>query len=350
MQTSKRFLSIDVLKGLGIIYMLLLHQLIWLLIIGDRAVLRYPQSGSLIYGFSRMGLHFLSMQIPVLAAMTFYLSARKPDFTWGTLLVRVAFLIMLEFGKNLLAWGPGDMFAWDVLPFIALSMVVSYPFLKMPREKAGLACIAGVGAAAVCLSRTFPNAALEQSYLSVIFFGDRQGYHFWPFFPWYALFAVGIILGYLVTGQNKKNVMRSVAVLGFFMVMLSVATDRYFPVLDYQNFWGPSIFKPHPFFVLGVIGMSLVSVTILHRAIEASARLRTFFAHSFLVFFARGILWIYLATVIVGYTATDVALQLIPDDYGYALRIAPVLAGLQFFVAGIIGFFVSRSKKVEYSA
>ena len=86
---SSRQLSIEFFKAAGIIYLIILHQVVWLFIQGDTGNLIFKESYSFIDSFGyHSGLHVLGFQFPLLAGTSFlfYLKQKSPH--WRNILFR----------------------------------------------------------------------------------------------------------------------------------------------------------------------------------------------------------------------------------------------------------------------
>ncbi len=132
---SIRHLSLDVLKGLGIFYLIVLHQLVWFFTQADGYGLLFKEAYSLCYilGY-KSGLHCLGFQVPMLAGITFYFTYNRKNISFSYVIKRALLLSFLGFMMNFLTWGMSYAFDWDVLQFIAVSMVFSYLIFKLPNK------------------------------------------------------------------------------------------------------------------------------------------------------------------------------------------------------------------------
>lgn len=182
MGPGKRYVSIEALKALGVMYMVMIHETVFLFFRDDSGFLRFKGSENIVRAVSFSGLHFLALGLPVLAAVSYYFYVRREGCTWMHIVRRAGFLAALEFLKNFIAWGPDAIFTWDVLTFIALSMVVTYPFVKRVPRPWGLIFLGGLGLAALAVSDTFPLSRFMGAYWYRAVFGDARGLSFWAFF------------------------------------------------------------------------------------------------------------------------------------------------------------------------
>jgi len=348
---QQRFLSLDILKGLGIIYLIFTHQIIWLYIKGDAGGLIYPESLPIFY-FFRTGFHVLGYQIPLLAGVTFFLTLKSKVMNTITLINRAFLLAALGYLMNLMAWGPYDLwdfFDWDVLQFIALSMIVTYPILKKLSTRWSAALLFLLGVTAICLSDQFPYPDFHDLYFYKIMIGDTLGEHYWPFFPWFGLFASGILIGFLIVLNNRRKFIFMTGV-GLIMVLHSSFLGKFYPMINLDNMWGPALFKPSPFFVTGIIGGSLLWITLMQFLFARFSSLKRFFEKSILVYYGIGILWIYILTTIIGYHMTTIARYHFRPNFKESLVLFPILILTNLVGGYIIGKFATGRKKITYSS
>lgn len=351
MKSQQRYLSLDVLKGIGIIYLIFTHQIIWLYIRGDAGGLIYPESLPIFY-FFRTGFHVLGYQIPLLAGVTFFLALKSKVMSAATLIKRAFLLAALGYLMNLLAWGPYDLwdfFDWDVLQFIALSMIVAYPIIKKLPSRWSAAILFLLGVTAICLSNRFPYPDYYEFYLYKIIIGDILGEHYWPFFPWFGLFASGALIGKLLAENDRRKFM-IMAGVGFAMVLHSSYSGNFTPTENFDNAWGPALFKPSPFFVTGIIGGSLLWITFMQHLFARFSSLKRFIEKSILIYYGRGILWIYILTTIIGYHITSIAQYYLRPNFKESLVLLPILILMNLIVGYTIGKFATDHKKITYSA
>jgi len=351
MRNQQRYLSLDILKGIGIIYLIFTHQIIWLYIKGDAGGLIYPESLPIFY-FFRTGFHVLGYQIPLLAGVTFFLTLKLKVMSAATLIKRAFLLAALGYLMNLLAWGPYDLwdfFDWDVLQFIALSMIVTYPIIKKLSTRWSAAILFLLGAIAIYLSDQFPYPDFQELYFYKIIIGDTLGEHYWPFFPWFGIFASGVLIGMLLIENDKRKLM-IMAGIGFIMVLHSSYSGNFTPTENFDNTWGTALFKPSPYFVTGIIGGSLLWIVLMQFLFERFSSLKRFFEKSIFVYYGTGILWIYILTTIIGYHITTIARYQFRPNFKESLVLFPILILMNLAVGYIIGKFTTDRKKITYSA
>lgn len=316
-----RYSSLDILKAAGVIYLVFLHQMIWLFSFADGNGLRFEEARSIIYSLGyRSGLHVLGLHIPLLAGVTYYLSLQKKRSTFKDVFVRGSMLIASGYLMNLLAWGVGDIWAWDVLPFIGLSVIISYPFLK---SKAGFGILGVLGLWALSLSHQFPFSELSDQYWYVILMGDKSGNHYWPMCPWFFLFVIGIFTGKFYF--EKKIPEYILYGPGIALMIISCISGNFYAAANWDQIWGASIFKPSLYFPLGVAGFSLLVIPLLEKGLTQSPCLRKFLDHPVLLYLGRNIFWVYILSTIIGYRGTVGFIMLFPEMNFHQTTIASVV-------------------------
>lgn len=350
METHRRYLSIDILKGIGIIYMIILHQLIWLFIEADTGGLRFDAAKSVIINFAQTGLHVLAMQLPVLAGFTFFVFVKRKKCNWPFILKRAFFLLILGFLMNYLTWGVSylpDTFDWDVLQFISLSMIITYFFMRFFPKRYGIMILTLLGAISFFLADKFPLGFLRKFYLYRIIIGDVWGQNYWPFFPWFSIFVLGVIIGNIYLGKDKKR-MKIAIFTGVIALLISIFSGNFLPEVNLSNIWGPFIFKPSPLFVLGVIGFSLVSIPFLHFLFIHYPGIKNKFQNSIIIYYGKGILWIYLLSIIVFYHLTELIMSFFHLNFTKTLILLPFMVFIKLTFSYLIGKKVAYSKKIKY--
>ncbi len=295
-----RYQSLDIFKTLGIIYLVALHQMIWMFTFADGNSLRFDEAVSIIFPFGYYsGLHVLGFQVPLLAGITYYLSVQAKQLKFSDVVKRGCMLAASGYVMNFLAWGIGDIASWDVLQFIGLSMIVSYPFLK---HRWLLAKLSMLGLIALACSNIFPFSQWTSNYFYMIFLGDPEGNNYWPMCPWFFIFVVGILIGKLYFVQRKD--VKYFVTVGLLFVLMSFLSGKFFAVVNLEQIWGAPLFKPSPFFVLGIAGFSLMTVPLLESYLQRAKHASEKLAFSPTIILGQNIYWVYILSTIIGYHAT----------------------------------------------
>ena len=293
---ARRFPEIDAIKGVGVIAMILLHSFVWWYVERDYGTMN-PSRDFIESIFFLKVIGVLVFLIPVAAGFTFYhyfmkrAKAGQGRESLGFLLWRCGSLFVLGYAVNLLAWGGQEWMAWDVLQFFAVGFAVlgALSFFPFPATIAATALVA----LATPLLRGLWGTASD-SYGIIILVGNESGTQYWPFFPWFILLGGGAIAAYLYENLPKKR--RGALILGSaFLCAVFMVSGVFFVGGDPTNAWGPLIFLPPVWTVLGIVSafiFALFSLRKLDVVISPSG---------FLGVMSRGILWIYAVHIIIGY-------------------------------------------------
>lgn len=346
-KSKRRYLSLDVLKAVGILYLVFLHQIVWMFIYDDRGTLIFEQSRTFFYDFFHSIFGMLGFQVPLLAGITFFLDFRSRHRSWKYVSTRACLFIALGFLLNYSTWGfVEDIFDWDVLGFLGLCMLITYPVLKYCDNKLALGLLLGVGAVTLFLSDAFVFPQWQDHYLYYVVIGDARGVNYWPMCPWLALYVWGLFIGKILTLQHDKYHL-GLACAGAGMIAISILSGHFFPPVDIKNIWGPALFKPHPLFIVGILGFSSVLIPLLDMYLEHHVTLQQKLEKLFWVHIGRGggTLWVYMFTIFIGYHLTSAIQNHVNLTYHSSLWILAGLICVQVGIAGAVGWW----KQHKYS-
>lgn len=338
MDKPKRFLSVDCLKALGIIYLLLLHQFMWIFIEGDVGHLRFNESYSFFVKIAyNTGLHVLGFGIPLLAGITFNLKYANRETSFQTVLRRCFFLASIGFLMNFLTWGSEDVFAWDVLQFISISIALSFIIFKLLPRSIALGLLIGLAILSVVFSDRFLFPSYQSHYWYKIIIGDIWGENYWPLIPWFSVFVAGVITGEFLKNNDQKKL--TILFYGaLFLAVISLASKKFLPTVDVEHVWGSSLFKPFYPLILGVIGFDVIAIVVLENLFTRFQSLTKFISQSWVNDYAQGILWIYVISIIIGFKVTNLLLENhLLDSYSQALKALPILWTFQLILGIAVG-------------
>ncbi len=345
-----RYLTIEVLKGLGIFILIICHHVAWLLVDVGVAGLRYPGSEGIfdlvVNIVFTLGLPFWGFFLPLLAGASSYYYIQKESVNGLIVFRRVVGLIVLGFFMNYFTWGLYDIFDWDVLPFIGLSLLVSYPFVKRSRSLKGMVPLFVLAVLCLMFSRTFPLRNFQDYYLYKIIFGDVAGYHYWPFMPWYFLFCTGLFVGYCFK-RKKKRIIRYLPVMGILLFMVAFMNDGIAPVVDLKRIWGPAVFKPTPYYLVAVMAFAFVTIGTMEWLFKKSDGLKDYFERSCWVLYGQHILWIYIFSTIMGYRLT-LATAFFCNNIFEAFFVLPFIVTINLWISLFIARTLSEKKGIYY--
>jgi len=341
----KRYLSLDILKAVGIIYLIILHHTVWMFIQGDVGGLIFPEAHDLVYNFYRTsGLGVLGFQVPILAGVTFYLMLHKKNMSWTSVVKRAAGLSILGFLMNGLAWGWGSLWTWDVLQFIPLSMVIAYPFLRWRKEDLGCCILLVLSIVALVFADQFPfGRQFADYYFYKVIIGDLSGSNYWALCPWFSIFVCGIFMGKFFFLHERPKTAYWI-LLGAVFLLSAVVSGKFLPNTNLDHIWGPFLFKPSILYVVGIMGFSLIAVSGTHFLLQQYPVLNDKLQKSWLIYYSKGILWIYIVSTIAGYHGTNIVRNYFALDFSKSIYALIILISLNLLLSYHIGKFVSRQK------
>jgi uncharacterized membrane protein len=243
-RSLKRVLSIDILRGFALIFMVLVHFMVYF---GDSAAMNTWPYFLLNHVLGDWGAACFLMMM----GMSQVLSADKRAVDSLTLfqraLIRGGYIFLAGILMLALAWGPGHIWQWDILTLmgtmtvilficrflspsiiliIALVIAVATPCLRQ-----------GIDYAAVWGGQSVPVSVISQ-YLPGILIdpaGDFQsiwtvkdiltGFLFtgeFPVFPWALFPLVGFVLGRRIVGGRLQNDLPFLLIIGGLLVCLGL--------------------------------------------------------------------------------------------------------------------------------
>jgi len=262
--------------------------------------------------------------------------------------MRAIVLCLLGYAMNFLTWGLSSTLDWDVLQFIAVSMIITYILFKVLNENLGLVAMIILGGICLVFSSQFPLIHYGKSYFYIIVFGDPYGGNYWPMTPWFAIFTAGILIGKVISTHHIR-IYQIFIVVGSILLLVSMLSGKFFPVVDTDHIWGISLFKPSYLFPVGMIGFSFACIPLLQLAIGKWTRFERWLRNSRFLYFGRGILWVYLFSTVFGYhLATDVVKNIFRLDYRNSVIALPILIAINLICSYLICKFVCDRKKVNY--
>ena len=345
---SKRWLALDLFKTIAIFVMIAWHLSIWwvnlhpsiekgLLMVG---VTPWPYLLQVIVAFSG---HFV-MSIPLIAgaALRFYID--KFDSSRGNelmvaILKRAAALACLGFVMNFLAFGVEYWHLWNALQLISLSIVIIIIF--MVYSSPYLLAISGFLA---ILSSPFIRNLLHNTnnYFSFMLIGDRFGDNIWSFFPWYGVVVYGFLFVHLYLHFKDEHKKRRLKIFllgaGFFVIAAALAKSKFFYAVDFQYPWGPLLFQPHTLTVLAQLSV-FTALIIMMDFFFSGVKISKF---GIINAFSKGILWIYVVHMIVGFRLIEFLFENGFRNNGMLFPVMLVVFALSYCVGA---FFVLKKAK-----
>lgn len=353
---SSRDLTLDVLKSLGIIAVILPHHLSWLFIDYQTGSLRHPESHKLFYLFYA-GIAFLILQLPTVAGTAFFLSVHKKSLTFKHVFLRAIALIAACFLLNAATWGmtwPQDIFDWDILGFIGLSMIISFPFIRTFSRRINQYMLACAGSTAIFLSGKFPLLRFSDAYWHKIIIGDPAGENYWPLCPWFSLFVLGIFLGKFLL--SEKEVSRRCLIICSFLTIFVTVWDFIGPLSflkglpqHFQDLWGNFLFKPYLHTAIAMLIINLTLFLFIKKSLDHYMPLKNFFVRSGILYYGQGIFWVYLTTYITGYHFTQWTIKHVPMTFPQSVLALLILLPINLVIGFATGRLACRNKMIHYS-
>ncbi len=348
-QSRNRWVSLDIAKALSIFCVILAHTLVWWYSAEDQYVVEPSLffSQKVVPLIQSIGLFPLMIPMAAGASLRFYAGkfwdpktfcfSQKQKCFFVLSLAQKAFLIaFLGYAMNFLTWGIDSMFAWDVLQFIGFSLLVAGIIFSWTRAE-GVLIAGGLVLSSASFLRDWIGPD-NPAYWKFILIGDWGGDHFWPFFPWFSIFAAGFYTAHLYLTVKHGTFKKICLLTGIAFMTAAAMTGLFFLKIDFTNWWGPALFHPPAVHVLSRIGAFMTLVGIL-----------AFFPfnkplspYGFINTFSRGILFIYLIHTIVGYHACRMLQH--TGHAGFLIMIIFLEAALAYGIGASVVYF--RHKNV----
>lgn len=345
--SSRRYTSIELLKGLGIIYLIGLHEWVWMWLDLTRFEIRWPEMVGPFPYFGYFSLHVFGFEVPLLAGVTFYIATVRKKSGPGFVAKRALGLLSLGYMINYLCWGMHGVAEWDVLQFIALAMVMTYPFIRWLPRRAGVGAAFVLGCLALSLSNQYPWQELSDQYWYAMVIGTQTGEHYWPLCPWLFVFTAGLVIGYILESGSAR-LFTALLPAGLGMVIVSIVSGDYHPVVT-TALWGGEMFKASPFYIIGIVGTSMVWIWGLETLFRSRERWRRVCERSFVVKMGRAILWLFLLNTIAGYHATHYVLSHFRMSFPQALAAYLGLVAGTLILGYVMAAVIDYRKKVDYA-
>jgi uncharacterized membrane protein len=201
-----RLWEIDALRGIAVVGMILYHFSYDLAYFGffDMWFFRSSLGLAVVHvgGALFIFLAGISLTLSYRKSVTYQSPRRKLFWKY---LKRGVLIFSYGLAISFLTWifVPEEMIVFGILHLIGVSIVLSYPFLrlKLPNVVLGISCII-VG---LCLS----NFTLDDPWLA--WAGIAPSFFmldYWPIFPWFGVVLLGIFVGNALYGDEIKGVGR----------------------------------------------------------------------------------------------------------------------------------------------
>lgn len=290
--------TLEVYKGFALCAMMGLHSTVWWISTGNDGDLRgAPEEQYLLLFpyFIFFGCFSLSFALSAGTSFLFWIRAQNLGVqSFKAVLVRAAVLAAAGFYLNYRSW--------YIFQFLGLATLVAYLLLLLVGVR-GLVLF-GLFVAVISEPLRLWLQPWESSYWVAIVSGNNSGLYFWPFFPWFALFALGAGLGQLRSSKvfSESRLTQLLLLVGLALVNLVFFSNRIFPEIDPGNLWGSGFFRPDLFRFAEWAGIMLVGLALVDWLLRTRLRiLLTWFkpisAHSLVIYlvhykiYSSGVYW-----------------------------------------------------------
>jgi uncharacterized membrane protein len=336
---SKRWQALDIVKAIGVFCMVISHVVVWWYIPSDYGAEIVSDTFFLFIPYLQViGLFVIIIPISAGAAFRFFigndlgnkLRILKNKKT-RAIFKKSIFLVILGFLMNFLAFGHNYVLDWDVLQFIGLSLILMTFMIRfLPISTFWL-----VGAI-VLFSAPILRSYLESwnlNYFIAVLISNYEGDSFWPFFPWFSFIVYGFLIAdYFKKSRSLNKIKRDsyiVATISILLLIAAFAKNQLFFQPLVENFWGPYIFQPPTLTVLShfsIFNLSLIFVS------NVPASQKKFSRFSFFNTFSKGILWIYVLHISLGYHLVNFTQKFISDSVIAMFFVIAILIIFSYFI------------------
>ena len=129
--------------------------------------------------------------------------------------------------------------------------------------------------------------------------------------------------GILDQGSTRGRTI--LGITGLALVLASALDDKLLPACDAHALFGVAMFKPAALFVVGVAGMVFMGTAALELLEERTGWLSRWCQSKWILYLSRGILWIYLADLVVGADVSRFFMQTARTPKAAALLVAALI-------------------------
>ncbi len=331
MSHPSRWSGLDGAKFLCILFMVFIHATFWLVTDQDEVMNTRSFLYPIINHTTFLGLFPLSLPITAGCGLRFYLEKIRTHTDWESFrllpLLKISIGIMLlGYVMTLLTWGGGHAFEWDVLHFVGLSYLVIALALKVTT----VPVFAVLGFFSFLLTDIVRQlVGANPGFLGAVLVGDQSGDFFWPFFPWFSTVVFGFVLAHCYIRFGKSSRFQwGLGLIALLGLGFAYTNQDLALVLDPQFVWGPGVFQPPLGFIVGLMGFFSLLLLIFDG-------LNAYWPPSpngVVRSFSQGILWIYLAHIIVGARLAQLYVKWIPLSLWTVLLFAFLMILFSWFV------------------
>ncbi len=357
----KRLHSIDILRALAIVWMILIHFVDNLSYLKNRDTLLYEIIG--VFGILAAPI------FTFLVGISFFISLNKypPKIARRQTLRRGAAIFLVGLLHNFIHWGTENIFDWDILTFIGSALIILY-LLRNIKTEGFLAIIFGAFLLSPIL-REFSgynqhwnfvlNEYTYQRTFKDIFLGWLLD-GFFPLLPWIVFPLTGYLSGRAILGVSAAEKQRKPAwnlgLLGVLIALVGALGVFLNPVTNLDAYFSPILFYPaSTTYLLIMLGFCLTSFVGLWLLLDAEkmSTARAKWTHGRLILpiqkFSRYSLSIY----ILHHSIHLIPLYLLGwldfnDRWYYYTNALPLWAALFFWIIALFLFYYITSLWDEF--
>lgn len=306
---KERWVTLDILKGIGVIGMIIIHCLVWWYVYPVNRMWYTAMHELFPILFFTLGSLVLFIPIASGAALRF---SFEKGWDWqrqklaigskpyvSTIIQRGVLLAALGFLMNLLAWGVEDLLTWNVLQFYALAIFVISIILKI--LSISWLIVLGLISYVSIIFIEYIQAFFPPHFITTILVGNIDKSDIWPLLPWIYLPILGLIIAHFYIKTESKYHFRIASLLiGLIAFGISVVFLLRNPLVltySFNTIWDIAI-QPPFFFLTGMVAVFLIATAALDFA-RTVCNL-SYIAHPFIVI-GRQILIIYILHMITAF-------------------------------------------------
>lgn len=333
---SLRWQALDIVKAVGVLLMVIVHVVVWWHVPFDYGASEVEGIFYFFLPFLKLiGLFVVILPITAGSSLRFYLERQKSkkEKMLGVI-KRSAGLIAIGYLMNLLAFGYGEFLDWDVLQFIGVGfLIIAFMYIY-----SGIGVVLAAGAIAL-FSAPYLRFMLDSwnlNYFVAALISNNEGTFFWPLFPWLSFIAYGFLMADIyINGRNIKKFYSIISILSVFILVAAAYRNELLVRPAIANIWGPSIFQAPALTLLGdisVFSLFLICTDAFLKRMKRGGKKIRVSKFGFINAFSRGIFWIYLIHIVVGYRLVNFVQKFSKSVYAMlivagALLIAAYLTG-----------------------
>ncbi|MFH1558917.1 MAG: heparan-alpha-glucosaminide N-acetyltransferase domain-containing protein [Patescibacteria group bacterium] len=185
----------------------------------------------------------------------------RKDYGLGKIIRVAIFLSLTGFFMNMITFGFGYTFSWNVLQLVGLSFIIIVFLMK----KFSVRAVGWLGLVTLLAAGPLRNILGSWDYLYFvgIFIGVNNAYVFWPFFPWFGVVVFGFLTAhYYLKYKDSIKFRASLLVMGAALILIAILRGEISPHLDPNYIWGSSLFQPKIGWVFASLGLFCLLVAI----------------------------------------------------------------------------------------